>query len=205
MRARPADSYLQTAGVRLRYRDEGRGSAVILVHGWTLDLDQWEPQAAALAGEFRVVRLDRRGFGLSSGTPSIAGDSADLSALCGHLGIDSAAVVGMSQGTRAVLQFAASYPRMISCVVLDGPPHFGPQDAANSGDIPYLHYRDLAQTQGLAAFRREWGEHALARLRTADPAAHLLLARMIERYPGRDLIENAGHADAAPISMGSNP
>ncbi len=199
MPARPLDLYLETSGVRLRYRDEGRGRPVMLVHGWALDLDQWELQAQALAGEFRVVRLDRRGFGMSSGLPSIPSDVEDLSALCRHLGIDSVALVGMSQGARVVLQFAKVNPRMTSCVILDGPPYFGSEHAAgSSNDIPYTHYRELVQTQGLSAFRREWSGHALARLRTADPEAHALLARMIARYPGRDLTDIAGHRDALP-------
>lgn len=199
MPARPMDLYLETSGVRLRYRDEGRGCAVILVHGWTLDLEQWDPQAAALAGDFRVVRLDRRGFGLSSGLPSIAGDCADLLALCEHLGLSSIALVGMSQGARAVFQFAKSHPRMTSCLVLDGPPLLA---AGSSHDIPYEYYRELARTQGLSAFRREWREHALARLRTADRDTHALLARMIARYPGRDLTDTARHADAIPLAEG---
>ena len=203
MPARSSDLYLETGGVRLRYRDEGRGCAVILVHGWTLDLDQWELQAAALSGEFRVIRLDRRGFGLSSGLPSIAADAADLSALYRHLGIACAALVGMSQGARAVLQFAQSHPRMASCLILDGPPHLGTADEAGSSsqDFPNERYRELARTQGLAAFRREWSEHALARLRTNDPEAHALLARMIARYPGRDLTE-AETADALSVAQG---
>lgn len=189
------DSYLETGGVRLRYRDEGRGCAVILVHGWALDLEQWDSQAAALGGEFRLVRLDRRGFGLSSGRPSNSGDPADLSALCEHLGLDRVALVGMSQGARAVLQFAASRPRFVSCLVLDGPPQFGSSPAGSSEDIPYGHYRELSQHQGLAVFRSEWSEHPLTRLRTVDPNAHAQLARMIARYPGRDLTDTEGHAE----------
>jgi pimeloyl-ACP methyl ester carboxylesterase len=206
MPARPSDLYLETGGVRLRYRDEGRGFAVILVHGWTLDLEQWEPQAAALAGEFRVVRLDRRGFGLSSGLPSIAADGTDLLALFRHLGLDSAALVGMSQGARVVLRFAESYPRMISCFILDGPPHLATLDATGSShDIPYEYFREVAQNQGLSVFRREWSEHALARLRTGDPEAHALLARMLARYPGRDLTDMSGHTDAIPAAQEFEP
>jgi pimeloyl-ACP methyl ester carboxylesterase len=200
MRARPFDLYLETSRVRLRYRDEGRGCPVILIHGWALDLDQWEFQARALAGEFRVIRLDRRGFGLSSGLPSITSDVEDLSALCRHLGLDSAALVGMSQGARVVLQFARVNPRMTACVILDGPPDLGSEDATGSSlDVPYAHYRELVQVQGLSAFRTEWGGHALARLRTADPEAHALLARMIARYPGRDLTDIAGQRAAPPV------
>jgi 3-oxoadipate enol-lactonase len=194
-----ADSYLETNGARLRYRDDGRGCAVLLVHGWTLDLDLWEPQAEALSARFRVVRLDRRGFGLSSGRPSIAADVADLSALCAHLRLRSVALVGMSQGARAVLQFAGSHRQLTSCVILDGPPHLGGQDdPAGDPEIPYQYYCELARDQGLPAFRREWSKHPLAQLRTADPRARALLERMIARYPGRDLTQRPGHSEALP-------
>jgi 3-oxoadipate enol-lactonase len=198
MRSPAADIYLETSAARLRYRDEGQGCALLLVHGWTLDLDLWEPQAQALSARFRVVRLDRRGFGLSSGLPSIAGDVADLAALCAHLRLRSIALVGMSQGARAVLQFARSHPQLTSCIILDGPPHLGSQDEpAGDPDIPYQYYCELVRSQGLPAFRREWSEHPLARLKTADPQAHALLARMIARYPGRDLTR-PGDTEAIP-------
>jgi pimeloyl-ACP methyl ester carboxylesterase len=153
MHAQGPDPYLEINGEHLRYRDEGRGRAVLLVHGWTLDLDMWGEQAAALASEFRVVRLDRRGFGLSSGLPSPARDQADVLALCEHLGLDSIAMVGMSQGAGVVLEFARSYPQMISCIVLDGPPQLAARDGTfGSPDIPYTYYRggDLIDREGSA-------------------------------------------------------
>jgi 3-oxoadipate enol-lactonase len=195
MHAHRSDPYLEINGVHLRYRDEGRGRAVLLVHGWTLDLDMWGEQAAALSSEFRVVRLDRRGFGLSSGSPSLARDQADVLALCQHLGLDSVALVGMSQGAGVVLEFARSHPRMVSCIVLDGPPQLAAQDETfGSPDIPYTYYRDLVQAQGVEAFRREWSGHALARLRTPNPDTRALLAHMIARYRAGDLIEREGLA-----------
>ena len=158
----------------------------------------WGAQAAALSDSYRIVRLDRRGFGLSSGHPSIAGDGADLWALCGHLGLESVALVGMSQGARAVLQFAASFPRATSCIVLDGPPRTGtPNAAGGSVDVPFEHYRELARTQGLSAFRAEWSGHALTRLRSGDAESQALLARMIARYPGTDLLDMAARSAAA--------
>jgi hypothetical protein len=53
----PQDLYLEFDGARLRYRDEGHGPALVLVHGWTFDLDMWEFQADALTPDYRVVRL----------------------------------------------------------------------------------------------------------------------------------------------------
>ena len=37
-----ADRYFTADGARLRYRDEGSGPALLLVHGWTLDLEMWD-------------------------------------------------------------------------------------------------------------------------------------------------------------------
>ncbi len=208
--ASAAGSHLAVDGARLRYRVDGQGPGVLLVHGWTLDLDMWEAQAAALARDFRVVRLDRRGFGLSSGRPSIAADVADVHALCRHLALERVALVGMSQGARVVARFAAAHAPMISCAVLDGPPRLDAAPAADEpSDLPYAHYRTLVRTQGLAAFRREWRRHPLARLRTEDPPTHALLDRMLARYTGRDLIApapaSAAAAQGAPLESISCP
>lgn len=197
-----ADRYFTSNGARLRYRDEGHGPALVLVHGWTLDLDMWEPQVAALRGAFRVIRLDRRGFGLSSGRPALDRDVADLDALCRHLALGRVAFIGMSQGARAVLGFAAAAPARVSCLVLDGPPDVDGA-AATDDDVPLAHYRALVRTSGIDAFRREWADHPLTRLRTSDPDARRLLDSMIARYQGRDLLEDhaAGGGAAGPIRL----
>ena len=111
------DRYFEHKAARLRYRDAGSGPAVVLVHGWTLDLEMWDLQAAALQSGWRVVRYDRRGFGRSSGRPSTEQDCEDLVALCDHLALARVALVGMSQGVRPVLQWAASTPRRVACLV----------------------------------------------------------------------------------------
>ncbi|HEV7445203.1 MAG TPA: alpha/beta fold hydrolase, partial [Steroidobacteraceae bacterium] len=64
------DRFLEMTDARLRYRDEGTGPAILLIHGWSLDLDMWEPQVGDLSRSFRLIRFDRRGYGLSSGKPS---------------------------------------------------------------------------------------------------------------------------------------
>lgn len=188
------DLYLDTEGARLRYRDEGRGSPVIFVHGWTLDLEQWDFQAAALLSDFRIIRYDRRGYGLSTGSPSTNADCADLLTLYEHLDLGPAGLLGMSQGARVALQFATFHPERVSSLILDGPPYLGPMNLATANDVPYQHYRGLAQTLGIAAFRREWREHPLVRLINPDPRANELLTRILARYPGRDLTEPAAFA-----------
>jgi 3-oxoadipate enol-lactonase len=58
-------------GARIHCRIEGAPGAPILVLSNSLgtDLEMWEPQIAALARMFRVVRYDTRGHGTSMDTP----------------------------------------------------------------------------------------------------------------------------------------
>jgi 3-oxoadipate enol-lactonase len=201
MDAHDAERYVTVDGARLRYRDEGSGSAVLLVHGWGLDLRMWDALAAALRKEFRVVRLDRRGFGLSSGTPNLERDIADLQALRRHLALNDVALLGMSQGARAVLRLAMKADSSVSCLVLDGPPDVDRapvgDDRAADGDVPLAHYRALARSRGIEAVRAEWATHPLMHLRTGEPATRRLLNAMLKRYPGIDLLEGAPEAGLA--------
>jgi pimeloyl-ACP methyl ester carboxylesterase len=193
------DRYFRAGAARLRYRDAGGGPAVVLLHGWTLDLEIWDPQAAELARELRVIRLDRRGFGCSGGMPDAAADAGDLEALLDHLHVAQAALVGMSQGARAAIGFALRHPGRVSGLVLDG----APADTAGSAtgdeeEISFGEFRSLAQSGGLDAFRAAWLRHPLMRLHARDAGTEALLAQVIARYPGRDLLAPAA-APAAPI------
>lgn len=189
------DRYFQVADLRLRYRDEGAGAAVVWLHGWTLDLEVWEPQCQALRGSMRVVRLDRRGFGLSEGRPDLAADVADLQALLDHLQIARAALVGMSQGARVALAMALQHPERVASLVLDGPPNAG-ESAESAEEISFVEYRALVREGGLAAFKDAWRRHRLMELQTADPAVRALVDRMLDRYRGLDLLEPAAPAPA---------
>jgi 3-oxoadipate enol-lactonase len=181
---------LQVPGARLRYRDEGAGRAVVFVHGWTLDLDIWEPQAT-LAAELRVVRYDRRGFGLSTGQPSLTQDVSDLGTLLSVLGIASPLLVGMSQGARVVLEFAARHPAFVRGLVLDGAPPLLDSATGAAEDPPLEALRQLATRDGLDAFRRAWSMHPLTQLVTGDARMRTLLARILARYPGNDLLADS--------------
>jgi pimeloyl-ACP methyl ester carboxylesterase len=88
-------------GQRLYFEDSGGGAAaVIFSHGYLMDHEMFEPQVAALSGEFRCITWDERGFGQTEvHGPFTYWDSADDAlALLAHLGIHAAFLVGMSQG-----------------------------------------------------------------------------------------------------------
>ena len=198
-----ADRYAELNGVRLRFRDEGQGPAVLLIHGWTLDLELWNGQAQALRTSWRVIRHDRRGFGLSTGSPAIDADVHDAASLLQRLGVAGVAVVGMSQGARVALRLAAARPDLVARLVLDGaPPDCDRDDAAGDADLSMGAFRALAQHSGMGAFRQQWAAHEFVRLRTRDAAAAQLLAAMLERYPGRDLLESGGISQPTLILNG---
>jgi len=198
---RAADLFVSVDGARLRYRDEGQGPAVILLHGWTLDLEMWHSQVSALHDRFRLIRLDRRGHGRSEGTPAPERDGADLAALCSHLELARVALLAMSQGVRGAVRFAVSATIDVAALILDGPPML---DSASVADASLQQYAALAQKQGIEAFRSEWARHPLMQLQTGDAAARALLAAMIARYPGREFTsaqrQRAPACDRVPLA-----
>jgi pimeloyl-ACP methyl ester carboxylesterase len=162
----------------------------------------WDPQVSALRDAFRLVRLDRRGHGLSGGLPAPERDGADLAALCRHLGLTRVALLGMSQGARAVLGFAATWPEQVAAVILDGPPSL---EGAADTDLPLERYVALVRAHGIEAFRREWARDPLMQLHTEDAEAHTLLAAMIARYPGNDLRQPPSPAAATGLDPVTAP
>ncbi|HEY0681975.1 MAG TPA: alpha/beta hydrolase [Steroidobacter sp.] len=168
-------------------RSAGKGAAVVFVHGWALDLDMWQAQLNLLAPWYRAIAFDRRGFGLSSGEPSIEQDVEDIARLLDCFGISQAAVVGMSQGARVALRWAIKHRERVSCLVLDGPPAEGLPLTVDTQEIPIDDYRATIRNQGIEAFRRKWAQHPFMRLYTTAPGARLLLQEIAARYPARDL------------------
>lgn len=196
------DQFFASGGCRIRFRDEGKGVPVVFLHGWTLDLDMWQPQASALSHQFRIIRFDRRGFGLSSGTPDQAQDVTDLQSLLEHLELPQVALVGMSQGARLAIRVALDLPQRVSALVLDGAPNVTSDDGAGADeDLGLDEFRSLVHTGGVQAFRQTWRLHPFTELQTTDAQTRELVSKMIARYPGKDLSSPApttSHAIAAP-------
>jgi len=86
--------FLDAGDARLCYRDDGSGPALVLVHGWLLDSTIWTANVKAWAPRFRVLRLDRRGFGQSLAAPDLVADARDVVLLLDRLGIERAAILG---------------------------------------------------------------------------------------------------------------
>ncbi len=107
--------YVKTRdGTDLYVKDWGQGRPVILLHGWPLSADMWDPQMIALADAgFRAIAYDRRGFG-RSGQPwsgydydTFADDLADVMQAAGV--DDGAALVGFSMGGGEVARYMSRH------------------------------------------------------------------------------------------------
>lgn len=108
-------------GGSLHYEVRGRGPAVVLLHGGATDRRLWDRQFVAWSDRFRVIRYDERGFGRSTTTATPYDAHDDLRALLDRLGVERAALVGLSLGGRIALDFAIAHPDRVSALVLVGP------------------------------------------------------------------------------------
>ena len=99
--------------MELAFDDAGAGPCVVLIHGHPFDRSLWQPQAEVLATEFRVVVPDLRGFGASPVTPylvTLREYAEDVEELLARLGIERAAVVGLSMGGLVAMDLATTHP-----------------------------------------------------------------------------------------------
>jgi 3-oxoadipate enol-lactonase len=105
-------------GAELNYELTGDGPAVALVHEGVCDMRMWDELVEALAPEFTVLRYDLRGYGESTLPPGPFSQSGDLLALLNHVGVERAALVGVSYGGRVALDTAFVAPERVTALVL---------------------------------------------------------------------------------------
>jgi len=179
--------FLRTGDITTHVQIDGAPDAapLLLIHSLGTTGGIWEPQAHALSAQFRCIRPDLRGHGLTEVTPgpySVEGLAADMFALLDALGIESAHVGGVSIGGAVAQVMAAMAPARVRSLILS--------DTAMSF-APAQGWRDRA-----AAARREGlklpAETVLNRWVTApfrdDPTAiglrNMLLRTDPEGYAG---------------------
>ena len=142
---RSRSDLIDVAGVRLHVRDTGPRSAPVLVllHGFGSSLHTWEPWADSLQRDFRVVRFDLPGSGLSGADPT--GDYRDarsmllLTALLDTLHIARATLIGNSMGGRIAWSYAAEHPERVERLVLISPDGFASPgfEYGTPADVPF--------------------------------------------------------------------
>ncbi len=112
-------------GARVHYVNYGKGEeALVLIHGWTCNVDNWRDQVPDFAQRSRVIAIDLIGHGQSD-KPQVK-YSMDLfaravDAVLRDAKVKRAVLVGHSMGTPVARQFYRRYPaKTRAIVIVDG-------------------------------------------------------------------------------------
>ncbi len=106
---RLADCFQADDGETIHVDISGRGSPLILLHGWTSSGQEWLPLLAGLTARHRVYRWDARGHGghplAHAGSATVERMARDLKNLIDHYGIAGAVATGHSMGALTLWQY----------------------------------------------------------------------------------------------------
>lgn len=108
------DQVLNIDGTHIAFERRGRGTPLVLLHGYPLDRAIWNEVVPMLEADFDLIMPDMRGFGQSDvmeADRSIMAYASDVAGLLERLGIRKAHVAGHSMGGYVALAFARTYPR----------------------------------------------------------------------------------------------
>lgn len=106
---------------QLVHDERGSGTAIVLIHGHPFSRRMWAGQLDSLSDEFRVVAPDLPGYGASPArgetiTPRGLADA--VVELMDAIGVDRAAVVGLSLGGLVAMELGLGHPDRVTGVVL---------------------------------------------------------------------------------------
>jgi pimeloyl-ACP methyl ester carboxylesterase len=125
--ARAEDHFFDSNGVKIRYTVTGQGEPVLLIHGFTANIEtQWALPGVikTLVADYQVIALDNRGHGKSDkphdpkkyGTEMVE----DAVRLLDHLKIKKSHVVGYSMGAIITKKLLVTHPDRLLSATLGG-------------------------------------------------------------------------------------
>lgn len=122
-----SETFLTSDNVTLHYFDAGspQSPAIVLIPGWTMPADIFEPQINVLSAHFHVIALDPRSQGDSQKTPEgnyPERHAHDIDELLQHLNVTSAVLLGWSNGVPDVLSYVAKVgtAKLRGVILVDG-------------------------------------------------------------------------------------
>ena len=111
----------QFKNTSIAYSDTGKGTAVVMLHGFLENQKMWEQYIAPLSKKNRVITIDLLGHGATEclGYVHSMEDNADaVHAVLTELRIRKAVFIGHSMGGYIALAFAELYPDFVKGLVL---------------------------------------------------------------------------------------
>ncbi len=200
-------SYALVNGVRLAYRLEGAGIAVVFVHGEGYSHELWTEQIADFSAGYEFISYDRRGHGSSDDPLTGYSETAhahDLNALLMHLGVRDAHFVVNSRGGSIIIQFLKMYEDKVRSITFaDATIPLVPisEQSAFYRVVPFLFAPPPTLEQAVKG--REGGKtSSFTQVAQSRPEVRAVLERMANQYSPR-VSMNAQRSDmSAPIHIG---
>ena len=188
-------------GIQLAYTRRGKGTPLVLIHGFPLDHHLWDEVVPLLEDRFDLIVPDLRGFGESSTVDSfytMEDYASDLAGLLDYLDIQRAAFAGHSMGGYVALAFARLFPERVRGLGL-----VASQVIADSEERKQGRYKSAAEVaehgtgsvvESMAAkFTPDESLQAFARtsMERQQPAAYIgALKAMAERVDSTPLLSS---------------
>ncbi len=154
-----SDRIMTIAGANVRVRVEGPESAppIFLLHGFIYSLESFDAWASGLSSDYRVIRFDLLGHGLSGPDPQKRYSPQERAEFIGEvmdaLEIDRAVIGGNSLGGLAAWRFAATNPERVAGLILVSPggyPENGVGETPLSPPAPFAFFLRNPTEAGVA-------------------------------------------------------
>ena len=171
---------------------------IVLHHGNAKNARLWYAWVPLLARQYRVIRLDARGFGRSTVPPegydwSLSNFAGDLLNLLDHLGLEKVHLVGETVGGTISLQFAHEHPeRLHSLAVCTSPYKF-------AGVATYQEYYKLVQDEGVAGWVQKTADRRIDP-KQSDPAHHQWYIDQMSQTSQRVVLETLAYLATQDLS-----
>jgi 3-oxoadipate enol-lactonase len=171
------NGFAEVNGTRLYYEMAGEGEPLLLIHGFALDTRVWDDQFDVFAQQYRVIRLDLRGYGRSA-LPAAESyrHVDDLKTLLEHLGLQRATLIGLSMGGGVGIDYALTFPETVRALVL--------VDSTLGGFHWTINWSVKAREVGLDSARKRWLAHPLFAGSFEQPEVAVHVAQIVADYSG---------------------
>ncbi len=194
--------YVDAAGARLYFEENGDGYPIIFVHEFGSDSRQWEAQVRYLSRGYRCITYNARGYPPSD----VPEDAAlygwefsvdDIVAVMQDRSIERAHVIGSSMGGYAALQLGLRYPEKVNAIVAA---------SVGSGSLPWQRDAWQKETSVLSRIFIEHGMGAIAermarggariQLKYKDPKAWQEFVEHLRKHSPRGMSNTMTHCQA---------
>ena len=122
--APPPSKFIDIDGLEVHYRDEGKGTNLVLLHGIFDNLHTWQGWVDELDTQYRIIRMDLPGWSIT-GPPNfeynLENNIIFLNKFLKKLGIKKFHLAGNSLGGYLAWNYALKYPEQVKKLILLDP------------------------------------------------------------------------------------